>query len=788
MTKFSAMARILSHLGDQLISSSTVALLELIKNAYDAGSPTVKIIINQADRTLIVEDEGSGMSRKGILSKYLVIGTTDRLDKKERIRRKMSEGETKEEVIDDLEEEFEEQEEKNEVIDMENFTEDDLKEEDEEDEEDEDNEEEDNKVPLGEKGLGRFATMKLGEKLVLFTRSKKSQFGSLLMINWNKFNYSSKAKLDEINVHLFKVTPGDISSRYGESFVKLKIYDIKDFYNPEEWTKKRFESFYKKNFMKYINPFQPNKGFQITLEIHTADKGFLRLTPEIIDRNFLEQAPYKIIGSVKGELLDASYFIRGEDDKEYSGRMPGIIQEIEGRLQREEDVIGPFTFEFYFYNRNKARLDKIKGYEDFAEKKRILDQYNGGIMIYRDNFRVLPYAEPGNDWLELDSKGFRASGIRFNTLQTVGTIHISSMENSNLKDQTNREGLVHNKAYENLKIILSSILKSFKNKIEDYYPQKTVKKGPVETEDIHLAIKPIPTRINSLKTDMHSLFTLTKTSDTNVQDIIKRLILNVENISREYSELQESVDELDEKIKEVENQQKRIFDLAGIGMTAETVAHEMRSYLGRINSYLMDLRKRVPGEKDALTILLHNTKALDLVVSRLDQQSITRRRTRSKISLVSVLNEVCKSKSITWKLDDENHAEIEILSDGECFVKANQGMIVQVFDNLLNNSHYWLQIHKKKYPNKKMRISILVNNKGIVEFSDNGTGISHGDARYIFEPFFTRKVDGEGRGLGLYIVSQILNFHHSEIKLSTEQNDYGNYHKFIIDFSEIVEE
>ncbi|MEV5029608.1 sensor histidine kinase [Paenibacillus sp. LPE1-1-1.1] len=744
MTRFSAMARVLSHLGDQLISSSTVAILELIKNAFDAGSPSVKVIINQANRTMVIEDQGSGMSREDILNKYLVIGTTDRLEKKERIKKRMTE----------------------------HLSEEDAK-------------KEDNQVPLGEKGLGRFATMKLAEKLVLFTKSKTKNDGSLLMIDWNKFNYSSKVKLEDIKVHLLNVNSKNIPKNYGESFVKIKLYDIKDFYDSEEWNKKRFENFYKKNFMKYINPFQPSKGFQITLEIYTVDNDFYRYTPEIIDRKFLDQAPYKIIGHIEGSEVTAHYYIKGEDEQEFVGKMPKVIQELEGRLEYPEDKIGPFSFEFYFFNRNRARLDKIKGYEDYAEKKRILDQYNGGIMIYRDNFRVLPYAEPGNDWLELDSNGFRASGIRFNTLQTVGTIHISSLDNGNLKDQTNREGLVHNKAYENLKIALLSILKTYKNKIEDYYPKKIVKKGPVETEDIHEAIKPLPSRIEHMKNELRLLNDLLKGSKASIFQSVNALSENITVIEREYLELKNSVNELDDKIKDVEVQQRRIFDLAGIGMTAETAAHEMRSYLGRINSYLIDLRRRTPSEKEFLTNLLHNTRALDLVVSRLDLQSIAKRRTRSKVNLVSIISDICESKSLSWELEKQDSIKINVTSEGECFLKANQGMLIQVFDNLLSNSYYWLQKHKKRHPEKQLNVHVHIKDNGIVEFSDNGMGITHGDARYIFEPFFTRKLDGEGRGLGLYIVSEILNFHHSEIILSEDQNEFGNYYRFIIDFSGI---
>lgn len=740
MRTFSAMARLLSHLGEQLISSPTVAILELIKNAYDADSSVVKINIDQKKKIMTIEDNGHGMTENDILEKYLVIGTPDRLLTKENIRTKN---------------------------------------------------ERNTKVPLGEKGLGRFATMKLGNKIVLFTKSKESNFASLLLINWGKFNYSSKSKLEDAKVHLYRVQLKDIPATYSESFVKIKIYDLKDFCDTEEWDYKEFETFYRGNFLKYLNPFSPNMGFQIKFEVKTHFGQFYRFTPQNIDNALLQQAPYKIKGEVVGKMLRSEYYIRGEDGNEYSGKYDKKIIELEGVSYEEDEQVGPVMFEFYFFNRTPARLREIKGFEDIKEIRRLLDQYCGGIMIYRDNFRVLPYAEPGNDWLELDSSSqFRSSGIRFNTVQTVGTIYISSMQNPNLRDQTNREGLVHNKAYQHLKTILKAILKDFKYLIQGYYPQKAIKKGPIETDDIREAVEPFAQRISTLKVEVERLATYDSVIDKKtLHDTLQILRENIGFADTQLNQVKLNLSELDERIKEVENQQKMIFDLAGMGMTAETTAHEMKSYLGRLNSYLVNLHKKMPLEKETISTLLHNTRALELLVSRIDIQSITKRRTKSTLDLIGVVSDVIKSKEKVWEIDGQSNIEISLSYEDKCYIDANQGMIVQVLDNLLNNSHYWVLNHQKEI-NKTKRVSfsgmitINISNDGIIEFSDNGIGIHQSDAKYIFEPFFSRKEDG--RGLGLYIVSQILNFHEAEISLSNEQNDYGNYFKFIVDFSRCI--
>lgn len=107
MAQFRPMARIISHLGERLISSSKVALLELIKNSYDAKATIVQLKIDQSKKVMTILDNGYGMDDFTIDNHWLVVGTSNRLVNKEEIT-------------------------------------------------------EESEIPLGEKGLGRFSTMKLG--------------------------------------------------------------------------------------------------------------------------------------------------------------------------------------------------------------------------------------------------------------------------------------------------------------------------------------------------------------------------------------------------------------------------------------------------------------------------------------------------------------------------------------------------------------------------------------------------------------------------------------------------
>jgi signal transduction histidine kinase len=727
MSNFTAMARIVSHLGDQLISSSTVALLELIKNAYDAGSNTVTIKIDQARKTMTIEDKGHGMTLNDIATKYLVIGTTSRLKDKNKLRKNPIN--------------------KNDQI----------------------------KAPLGEKGLGRFATMKLGEKLVLLTKSKSET--CILGVNWKQFDYESEKTLEQVNVHLFG-NQNNPTENSDDTFTKIKIIGLKDFCDDEYWPRKQFEKYYKENFSKFINPFKPNKGFQIKLEVTTSNGDFFRLTPSVMDKKILEQAPYQIKGIIQNSTLFYEYYIRGEDLKEHWSKKQEtyIIEEL--NFINNVENFGEIEFEFYFFNRTEKRLKEIKGIEEISQIKKFINQYNGGVMIYRDNFRVLPYAEPGNDWLELDKGSFRSKGIRFNTIQTIGAIHISSLGNPNLKDQTNREGLVHNKAYLNLSIALRQTIQTFNNKIKELYPEGNKKEKQKAENKLFESIIPMKRDFEEFKKNLNTYFE----NNTLNNVLINNINTNFNLIDQSFINIKRDKELYEIRIKEIEEQQKMILELAGIGLTAETVAHEMRSYLDRIVGFLKIIGSSNPNLKKDINLLIQNTRSLESVVSRLDIQTVTKRRTKSKINLVDLIEEICNSKLKVWEMEGKASIEIHIEYEDDCYIKANEGMLIQVFDNLLNNSRYWLLKRAKKTPTLKPTINIDISNAGEISFYDNGLGIQEIDSEHIFEPFFSRSK--EGKGLGLYITQSILSFHDADISLNkSERNELGNFYKFSLDFS-----
>jgi len=120
---------------------------------------------------------------------------------------------------------------------------------------------------------------------------------------------------------------------------------------------------------------------------------------------------------------------------------------------------------------------------------------------------------------------------------------------------------------------------------------------------------------------------------------------------------------------------------------------------------------------------------------------------------------------------------------GNHTIKFNRGKLIQVFDNLINNSEYWLQKNNK---NEK-KIYIKIKDDYSILLWDTGEGIDYSVENILFDPFISAKYNSvtktRGRGLGLFIISQLLQYDNCSIELLSEKNEFDKYYKFKINLS-----
>jgi len=123
------------------------------------------------------------------------------------------------------------------------------------------------------------------------------------------------------------------------------------------------------------------------------------------------------------------------------------------------------------------------------------------------------------------------------------------------------------------------------------------------------------------------------------------------------------------------------------------------------------------------------------------------------------------------------------LKKGQNFkIQMNKGKLIQILDNLLLNSEYWL-----KEDVRTGRLSLgtiyIELTKPYIRVSDNGRGIEPRVESSLFEPFVSAKAKGIGRGLGLYIVQQLLDAEGCTIRLLPQRNSYDRMFSFEIDLT-----
>lgn len=406
-------ARILRIIGDELISSETVAVIELVKNAYDADATRVLIRfrgpLTLGKGSIEVIDNGHGMSRETVETAWMEPATL--------VKRRRTRSEQKGRRV------------------------------------------------LGEKGVGRFAASRLAEYLEVITRHIDSDGETRVLFDWRQFD-DERRYLDEIEVPLEERIPAEIvpggairalwdeaeSPKSGEQThgTILRMKRLRS-----EWEREQVETL-RLGLSRLISPFffedhlTKQDSFVIRLELPTP---FEELSGPVEPPEALKN-PHHILGGHvdKAGNYKLTFRLRGRREHQ---RLEGRFVFPDGHAPR----CGPFDIDLRVWDRDQASMAELaREYgSTLSDIRRDLDQA-AGINIYRDGFRVLPYGEPRNDWLRLDLRRVQNPTLRLSNNQIVGYVLISADENPKLRDQSNREGLIEAPAFDDLRELVKMVL------------------------------------------------------------------------------------------------------------------------------------------------------------------------------------------------------------------------------------------------------------------------------------------------------------------------------------------
>lgn len=730
-------ARLLTMLGEQLIKNERIALVELIKNAYDADADWVKISfedfgknfeINRKSR-IVIEDNGEGMSEDVIKNAWMNPATPNKYIKDGvRVTTRKT------------------------------------------------------RIIQGEKGIGRFSILKLGRSIKIYSKPLKSKEEYVIDYDLSRFDddylsENGKTKeifLEDISIPVYSQTPKYIVDRAvrinnkiyknNSQGTRIEISNLKGTWSFNKLNNvykdvSKLESIFTKLFGKKEqkkNQFQI--GFEFNKEKYSVGDDFTEKLKNLLENNSIFQITKGIFDNNKNEIrfhLNGENKVINFDDPNIRGKKVCREHFEDGETKKKRyPSCGSFKFNFFIFDfasnaPAKYKLDR--------NEKELLKSHR--IYLYRDGIRVYPYGEPNDDWLQIDTlRGVFGAGQFFSNDQIVGWVEITKEENKKLKDKTNREGLISVDEGESdfigvIQTILSYIRKHpydiYRNNLQDKKTQEIFK-----TEQIQRDFDSLKKHFDNIQ-DKKSLSLISKTEK---QYLAERRFL----------------------VQRAETTE----ELAGVGLSVETASHDLMSFMSKALNTLDELISDSLNDDIDNNILQEELQKLKGMLSFIEAQlkdiQLLFRSSKQRRKQIRVKDMLDKVIRIYKKQLKKEKINIEIIKIGSPLVaKSTEAVLLQLFLNLLDNSIFWLG--KISISNKQIAITLNGRNGRLI-FSDNGPGVNPDDKPYIFEPFFSGKGE-EGRGLGLYIAKQLLEKIDYSINLADLKNDkILSGANFVVDF------
>ncbi len=401
--------RVFAALGADLITNDVVAVIELVKNSYDAFATRVDVrfgVDHKEGPYLQIRDNGCGMDRTTIKDVWCVVATPFRSlnpfsKKGKRVRR-----------------------------------------------------------TAGEKGLGRLSAARLGSRLEMLTRTADESCWRVF-VDWSEL--SSRDSIDSCFVDIRSIAE-DVP--FNKTGTLIRIFDLKS-----EWDEDKVSDL-RDNLSRFISPFAGIDDFRLFLTPPgSADKSErLEISaPEFLSKpKYAIRGHVDAEGAVHAKYEFSP--IRTGTGKPRTSSLTLTWDQIVkanddlSKYEKVEPSCGSFDFEIRAWDIASEDTEEIA--ETFSENKsgvRKAIKAHKGISVYRDGILSLPKSENARDWLGLDLRRISKVGTRLSTNQIVGYVSISAENNPRIKDKSDREGLSANDATIGFQGILKAIVYQLEN-------------------------------------------------------------------------------------------------------------------------------------------------------------------------------------------------------------------------------------------------------------------------------------------------------------------------------------
>ena len=409
-TKIRPAARIIQTIGSELIGDPYAAIIELVKNAFDADANKVEIVFDydssQEKLKIRIVDDGHGMTEDVVLNKWLVPATKNKLNIEKSPR---------------------------------------------------------GRIFQGKKGIGRFAAALLGQELLLNT-TDENHITTQILVDWDIFETSDF--LDEVEIlvevqntqenpgtELIIFAKDEKVSQWGKTELGILTKELRKLKSPFE--------------IRDVDEFEINLTFNNCPYDEYNDQTF-----EIESFPIIELFDYRIHGTISasGDLIATyeNYYeenlpianIKYSIELDGNGSFAGPISFDFRVFDRDREAISNLI--------DKGLIDPISRLAlGKREARQLLDEVYG-VNLYREGFRIRPYGNGGIDWLDLDKRRIQNPSMRVSNNQIVGFVEIKSEQFSGLEEKSARDGLKETPPFSGLKYMLQKVILQLESRRFEY--------------------------------------------------------------------------------------------------------------------------------------------------------------------------------------------------------------------------------------------------------------------------------------------------------------------------------
>lgn len=644
----------LARLGEELIPNPDQGIIELVRNSYDADASTCTVDFSQASNSIItITDTGDGMDLDAIQNGWFVLGHSAKADDANKRTRK-------------------------------------------------------GRLPVGDKGLGRLAALRMGQVAVLETRPR-SQPGVLYRVRFDWSEYADQKLVEDVDFTIEKVT----TTRKPGTDITLR--QVRARFGRRELDRLA------RNILLLSDPFGGSTGFKAKL----VAPGFKDLEAKVRHAYFPD-AQYRLEASLSREGLARARLSDWRGRITHRANHSEIAGNVDAKPYRgvAADLnLWGFLLSGESFSTRKSSVTEVKDWLSVV----------GGVHLYYRKLRVPPYGDHGHDWLEMNLARSRNPEERPSTNNSIGRVIVEDPEHL-LNQKTDRIGFIESEEFHELRRFAMDALEwmakermreaEARRERDRVQAPKSVSKA---VEKLDQAVKDIPSKYRAP-----------------ISDAIRKL---------------EKAAKKEAKVLRDDLQLYR--SLATAGTTAAVFAHEAAKPISRIGDLVSLIKKR------ALRLLGLQYNTLEKPVDLLERSTATLKGfTAIPIYLLKRDKRRAERVNIQQVIDDVLHVFDPILqdakilasresADSEIYILGSIALLEAIITNFITNSVQ--AFNREGSPSVERRIVVTIEVSGkwvLINFSDNGPGIKDIKLNELWLP--GRTTIAGGTGFGLTIVRDVV--------------------------------